>query len=108
MKYTAKIPATTPEGLAQYEKILLGVRRYAVRGFLQGVALEEEKRTAPECPDCKTLLKRIAGLGVVPLSEVEDVPFIPEEKRYEDSFPDDEFCFLEPEERAAHEPRAPC
>jgi predicted nucleic acid-binding Zn-ribbon protein len=107
LKYTAKIPATTAEGLAKYEQILLGVRRYAVRGFLQGVLLEEEKRAAPECPDCKTPLKRIAGLGVVPLCDVEDIPFLPEEKRYEDSFPNDEVCFLEPEEVAARAPRAP-
>lgn len=108
LKYTAKLPATTAEGLAEYEKILLGVRRYAVRGFLQGVPLAEEKRGEPECPDCKTPLKRVVGLGVVPLSEVEDIPFLPEEKRYTDSFSDDEFCFLEPEETAAHSARGPC
>ena len=108
LKYTAKIPATTAEGLATYEKILLGVRRYAVRGFLQGVQFKEEKRGEPECPDCKTKLKRVVGLGIVPLSEVEDVPFLREEKsNYEDSRQDDEFCFLEPEEMA-DSPRAPC
>jgi predicted nucleic acid-binding Zn-ribbon protein len=108
LKYTAKLPATTAEGLAEYEKILLGVRRYAVRGFLQGVPLAEEKRGEPECSDCKTPLKKVAGLGVVPLSEVEDIPFLPEEKRYTDSFPGDEFCFVEPRETAAHSPRGPC
>lgn len=108
LKYTEKIPATTAEGLATYEKILLGVRRYAVRGFLQGVQFKEEKRGEPECPDCKTPLKRIAGLGIVPLSEVEDIPFLPEEKSdHRDSWQDDEFCFLEPEEMTAS-PRAPC
>lgn len=109
LKYTAKVPATTAEGLVTYEKLLLGVRRYAVRGFLQGVPLRKEKRGEPKCPECKTKLKRVVGLSIVPLSEVEDIPFLPEEKPdYVDSRPDDEFCFLEPEEMAAHAPRAPC
>jgi ribosomal protein L37AE/L43A len=109
LKYTAKLPATRPEGLAQYEKVLVGVRRYAVRGFLQGVPLEVEKRGLPKCPECKTTLKRIAGLGVVPLSEIGDIPFLPEEKpKLEDGSNDDEFCFLEPDEMLAHAARAPC
>lgn len=110
LKYTAKIPATTAEGLASYEKILLGIRRYAVRGFLQGVCLEKEKRGEPECPECKTSLKRVAGLGIVPLSEVEDIPFLPDEKSgyKDDPRKDDEFCFYEPEELSTHSPRAPC
>jgi hypothetical protein len=109
LKYTAKMPATTPEGLAAYEKVLLGVRRYAVRGFLQGVPLEEEKRGTPRCPECREPLRRISGLGIVPLSDVADIPFLPEEKsEYEDSRKHDEFCFLEREEMASHSPRAPC
>lgn len=109
LKYTAKLPATTSEGLASYEKVLVGVRRYAVRGFLQGVPLEEEKGREPKCPECREPLRRIPGLGIVPLSEVTDIPFLPEEKlEYEDSRKDDEFCFLEPEEMASHAPRAPC
>lgn len=109
LKYTAKIPATTPEGLATYEKILLGVRRYAVRGFLQGVQFEEEKRGEPECPECKTPLRRIPGLGIVPLSELEDIPFLPGQKKPEraDDYIDDEFCSYEAEDLAARGPRAP-
>lgn len=103
LKYAGlKMPASTPEGLALYEKVLIGVRRYAVRGFLQGVALGEKKRGAPKCPECKKELKRVSGLGVVPLSEIEDIPFLPDhEPDYADEFKDDEFCFLEPEELAA-------
>jgi predicted nucleic acid-binding Zn-ribbon protein len=109
LKYTAKMPATTAEGLAAYEKVLVGVRRYAVRGFLQGVPLTGEKRGEPKCPECRESLQRIRGLGIVPLSDVADIPFLVEEKsEYEDSRKDDEFCFLEPEEMASHAPRAPC
>jgi predicted nucleic acid-binding Zn-ribbon protein len=109
LKYTAKLPATTPEGLAAYEKVLVGVRRYAVRGFLQGVCFEEEKRNKPKCPECRESLQRISGLGIVPLSEVADIPFLAEEKsQYEDTRKDDEFCFLQSEEMASHAPRAPC
>lgn len=110
LKYAGlKMPASTPEGLALYEKILTGVRRYAVRGFLQGVQLEKEKRGAPKCPVCKKELKAVPGLGVVPLSEIQDIPLLPaDEPDYVDEFKDDGFCFLEPEEMAAYAPRAPC
>ena len=110
LKYAGlKLPASTPEGLALYEKVLIGVRRYAVRGFLQGLALEEKKRGAPKCPKCKKELKRVSGLGVVPLSEIEDIPLLPDdEPDYAGEYKDDELCFLEPEEMAAHAPRAPC
>jgi hypothetical protein len=101
LKYTAKMPGSTPERLAEYERVLVGVRRYAVRGFLQGVVLEHEKRGEPKCPECKKPLRRVSGLGLVPLSEVEDIPFLPEEESRED-YKDDEFCFYEPEEMAAH------
>lgn len=110
LKYAGlKMPASTPEGLALYEKILIGVRRYAVRGFFQGVQIEREKRGAPKCPVCRKELKRVPGLGVVPLSEIEDIPFLPDdEPDYADEFKGDEFCFREPEEMAAYAPRAPC
>jgi hypothetical protein len=107
LKYTAKMPGSTPQRLAEYERVLVGVRRYAVRGFLQGVALEDQKRGAPKCPNCKTPLKRITGLGLVPLSEVEDIPFLPEEERAPLK-KDNEFCFYEAEEMAGRAPRAPC
>jgi hypothetical protein len=108
LKYAGlKMPASTPEGLAQYEKVLVGVRRYAVRGFLQGVALEE-KRGAPKCPECKKELKRVSGLGVVPLSEIQDIPLLPDdEPDYAGEFKG-KLCFLEPEGLAAYAPRAPC
>jgi hypothetical protein len=110
LKYAGlKLPAGTPEGLALYEKVLVGVRRYAVRGFLQGVALEAKKRSAPKCPECKKELKRVSGLGVVPLSEIQDIPLLPEdEPNHAGEFKDDEFCFLESGEMASHAPRAPC
>lgn len=55
LKYAGlKMPASTPEGLALYEKVLVGVRRYAVRGFLQGVEFNEKKNSEPECTECKT------------------------------------------------------
>ena len=85
------------------------MRRYAVRGFLQRVALEGKKRGAPKCPECKKELKRVSGLGVVPLSEIQDIPLLPEdEPDYTGEFKDDDFCFLEPGEMAANAPRAPC
>jgi predicted RNA-binding Zn-ribbon protein involved in translation (DUF1610 family) len=109
LKYTAKMPGSTPERLAEYEKVLVGVRRYAVRGFLQGVALEHEKRGEPNCPECKKPLRRISGLGLVPLSEIEDIPFLPgEEPVHRADYKGDEFRFSEPKEMAAHPPRAPC
>ena len=110
LKYTEKLPASTPQGLAKYEQVLMGVRRYAVRGLLQGVVLEEKKQDLPKCETCGLDLRRVPGLGLVPLSEVEDIPFLPEEERSEnaDSYKDDEFCFYEPEEMAAYAPRAPC
>jgi hypothetical protein len=112
LKYTAKVPASTDAGLALYEKILVGVRRYAVRGFLQGIQLEAKKR-GPKCPKCKTDLKRIAGLGIIPLFEIEDIPFLPTQEELwqpedEADRKDDEYCFYEPEEMAVHSPRAPC
>jgi predicted RNA-binding Zn-ribbon protein involved in translation (DUF1610 family) len=109
LKYTAKMPGSTPEKLAEYEKVLMGVRRYAVRGFLQGVVLEDKKRGEPKCLECKKPLRRVPGLGLVPLSEVDDIPFLPEEESgHTADRKDDEFCFYEPEEMAAHAPRAPC
>jgi predicted nucleic acid-binding Zn-ribbon protein len=110
LKYTAKMPGSTPERLAEYEKVLMGVRRYAVRGFLQGVVLGEKKRGEPKCPVCKKSLQRITGLGLVPLSEVEDIPFLLEEEADDCTadYKDDEFCFYEEEEMAARAPRAPC
>lgn len=77
--------------------------------FLQGAVLEREKRGEPKCPECKKTLQRVSGLGLVPLTEVEDIPFLPEEEpEYRDDYKDDEFCFYGSEEMAAHAPRAPC
>ena len=64
LKYTAKMMGSTPERLAEYEKVLMGVRRYAVRGFLQGVALENEKRGDPNCPGCKKPLRQSLALAL--------------------------------------------
>jgi predicted nucleic acid-binding Zn-ribbon protein len=109
LKYTSKMPSTTPERLARYEQVLMGVRRYAVRGYLQGVRLEEKKRGLPECPVCKIPLKRVAGLGIVPLSEIQGIPLLPDDDPdYTDEYRDDECAFYEPEEAVAHAPRAPC
>lgn len=110
LKYAGlKMPATTPEGLALYEKVLVGVRRYALRGFLQGVAPQEKKRDAPKCPACKKELKKVSGLGVVPLSEIQDIPLLSnDEPDYASRFEDNEFRFLKREEMAADAPRAPC
>jgi hypothetical protein len=109
LKYTSKSPAETPDGRAEYEQVLEGVRRYAVRGFLQGVQLQAQRRGQLQCP-CKNDLKPVRGLGIVPLSEVEDIPFVAKERESErKSKTDDEFCFYESgEKRAACRPRAPC
>jgi len=110
LKYTAKPPASTPAGRAAYEKALVGVRRYAVRGLLQGVPIVEEKRDAPRCPECRKTIRKIPGIGIVPLSEIETVPFLRDEPEAQVKPPPepDEVWFDGSEETFTHAPRAPC
>lgn len=68
------------------------------------------KRTASlNVLSARQKLKRVTGLGVVPLSEIEDVPLLPDEN------PDraaehrnDEFCSYETKQLTADSARAPC
>lgn len=110
LKYVAKPPASTPEGLAAYEKALIGVRRYAVCGFLQGVEIAEEKRDAPRCQDCGKMIRKIPGLGPVPFFEVEDIPLLRDESDTQSEPPREpsENFYNGPDETFAHAPRAPC
>lgn len=78
LKYTEKIPASTPAGRAQYEIVLHGVRRFAVSGLLQGVPLPKavEKK---DCPDCNFPMEKT--LRMIPLSELEELPILLEGKK---------------------------
>lgn len=110
LKYVAKPPASTPEGLAAYEKALVGVRRYAVCGFLQGVEIVEEKRDPPRCQHCGKAIRKIPGLGPVPFFEVEDIPLLHDEPEAQNQPPREpgEDSFDGPVKTFAHAPRAPC
>ena len=75
LKYTKKIPSSTPEGLARLEHVLQGTRRVALLGAHYGIPLKSKPRD-PICPtpNCGAAVKRVPGLGLVPLSEVADLP----------------------------------
>lgn len=74
LKYTKKIPRSTPEGLAELEKILEGTRRVAVFGAHYGVPIGEPDRADPRCPRCDSPVGAVSGLGLVPLDQVADFP----------------------------------
>lgn len=78
LKYTEKIPASTPEGLAQLEHVLRGTRLVALLGLHYGVPLEREKPCNPKCFACGSVMERIKDLGVVLVSEVADLPEVVE------------------------------
>lgn len=78
LKYTKKIPASAPEGLARLEYALEGTRRVALLGAHYGVPLKSKPRD-PKCAACGALMGRLEGLGLVPLFEVEDLPDVVEE-----------------------------
>jgi hypothetical protein len=73
LKYTKKIPASTPEGLARLEHTLQGTRRVALFGMHYGVPLKLDPRSV-KCPSCGGELERVKNVGLVPLSEVADLP----------------------------------
>ncbi len=78
LKYTKKLPRTTPEGLAHLAKVLAGTRRVAVLGAHYGVPLS--KPSKPKCSRCGGPLERVHGLGLVPMEEVAYLPDVTEEK----------------------------
>ncbi len=78
LKYTQKIPASTPEGLAQLESVITGTRRVTLLGAHYGVPLEDEKKK-PRCPSCRALVEPVKRLGLVPLVEVADLPDVVED-----------------------------
>lgn len=73
LKYTDKIPASTPEKLAKLEAVMDGTRRVALLGMHSGVPMQP-KKSDPRCPSCNAKLERVEGLGLVLLSEIEDLP----------------------------------
>ncbi len=78
LKYTKKIPRTTPEGLAHLAKVLHGTRRVAILGAHYGVSFSKPSNL--KCSRCGGPLARVDGLGPVPIEEVADLPDALEEK----------------------------
>ncbi len=87
LKYTKKNPVSAPEGLARLEHVIRGTRRVALLGAHYGVPLKPKPRD-PRCPSCGAILRPLDGLGLVPLSEIADLPDV-----VQDAFTsfDDEF-----------------
>lgn len=83
LKYTKKIPTSTPEGYAKLEHALQGTRRVALLGMHYGVPLKPDPRPV-KCPKCGGELERVKGVGLVLLSDVADLPDAIEERRAED------------------------
>ena len=98
LKYTAKLPSSTPEGLAQLEHAVQGTRRVALLGAHYGVPLKSKPRD-PHCPTCNSAMGRVMGLGLVPLLEIEDLPDVIEDR---EDLPD----VVEDREDDLHEPGA--
>lgn len=78
LKYTKKLPSSTPEKLAELEFVLKGTRRVALLGAHYGVPLKPKPRPL-KCPSCGNVVNRMKGLGLVPLSEVKDLPDVVED-----------------------------
>jgi predicted RNA-binding Zn-ribbon protein involved in translation (DUF1610 family) len=92
LKYTKKIPASKPEGLARLEHALQGTRRVALLGMHYGVPLKSDLHPV-KCPSCGGKLERVKALGLVLLSEVADLPDAVEESSDNDAdFGLDEEC----------------
>lgn len=83
LKYTKKIPTSTPEGYAKLEHTLQGTRRVALLGMHYGVPLKPDQRPV-KCPKCGGELERVKGIGLVLLSDVADLPDAIEERAAED------------------------
>ena len=75
LKYTKKIPRSTPEGLARLEHTLRGSRRVALLGAHYGVPLKAKPRgfICP-FPSCRGELEPVKGIGLVPVWEISDLP----------------------------------
>ena len=84
LKYTEKIPASTPEKLAELEHVVQGTRRVALLGAHYGVPLKSKLRD-PKCPACGSVMGRLNGVGLVPLAEIEDLPNVVDEFAVGDS-----------------------
>jgi hypothetical protein len=80
LKYTAKLPASNPEGLARLEAALDGTRVVELMGVLRGVELPKPEKGSLRCPNCKSktailfLVERF-----VSISAVAHLPDVPEE-----------------------------
>jgi hypothetical protein len=63
LKYTAKLAASTPEGLADLEAAFDGTRRVQTAGLFYGVKLPEFVPVTPRCPvpGCGGFLKPVSG-----------------------------------------------
>ena len=82
LKYTEKIPASTPEGLAELEHALKGTRRVTLLGMHYGAELKVE-RADLKCSACDAVMSRVSGLGVVPISEIADLPDVSDGAQHE-------------------------
>lgn len=100
LKYTKKIPSSTPEGLAQLEHAMQGTRRVALLGAHYGVSLSV-KPNEPKCDACGAVLRCVDGLGLVPLNEIQDLPRVNDDHLGSDEVPHEPGTdeFLEPETR---------
>lgn len=56
LKYTEKMPFSTPEGLARFEASLHRTRRVQTMGMFYNARLPEPQRAAPRCPECRELV----------------------------------------------------
>jgi hypothetical protein len=84
LKYTKKIPTSTPEGYARLESALQGTRRVALLGMHYGVPLKPEPRST-KCPSCGGKLERVKNVGLVLLSDVADLSDAVEGRSVEDA-----------------------
>jgi hypothetical protein len=103
LKYTKKIPTSTPEGLAQLAYTGRGTRRVALLGAHYGVPLKS-KPYDPKCSFCGSSIERLDGLGLVPLTEIEDLPDLIEEPSHN---PYDDHCEPGADESRNAEVRGP-
>ena len=72
LKYTKKLPASTPEGLARLEKSLQGTRVVQTMGIFYNAKLPEPFSGSPRCPGCRT--EMIAISAWVPIGRLVGIP----------------------------------
>lgn len=80
LKYTEKIPASSGKKRAKLEEVMDGTRRVALSGMHAGVPMQTEK-VGYRCSSCGGKMERVKGLGLVLLSEIEDLLEVIEPER---------------------------